>query len=105
MFEGMTGLIDTFLHFLLSLGLIGIGVLAILDSTFFFFLPFALDAVLIISISRNPHWMPFYALVAIAGSVTGSALTYFLMRKASEETLEKKVSKRKLRMVKKKIEK
>ena len=101
----MTGFLDSFLHFILSLGIIGIGILAILDSTFFFFLPFALDAVLIVSISRNPHWMPIYVLITIAGSVVGSFLTYFLMRKASEETLEKNIPKKKLRRVKRKIEK
>ena len=101
----MTGFLETFLHFILGLGIIGIGILAVLDSTFFFFLPFALDAVLIISISRNPHWMPFYVLITIVGSMIGSLITYVLMRKASEETLEKKIPKRKLRMVKRKIEK
>jgi membrane protein YqaA with SNARE-associated domain len=101
----MTGFLDSFLHFILGFGILGIGILAILDSTFFFFLPFALDAVLIISISRNPHWMPLYALITIAGSVIGSLLTYFLMRRASEETLEKKIPKKKLRKVKRKIEK
>jgi membrane protein YqaA with SNARE-associated domain len=101
----MTGFLDTFLHFILALGIIGIGILAVLDSTFFFFLPFALDAVLIISISRNPHWMPFYVLITIVGSMIGSLITYFLMRKASEETLERTIPKRKLRMVKRKIEK
>src|SRR5262245_41032547 len=100
----MTGFLDSFLNFILHLGIPGIGILAFLDSTFFLFLPFALDAVLIVSISRNPQWMPVYALVTVAGSLAGSTFTYFLMRKASYETLEKKISKKKMSRVKKKVE-
>jgi membrane protein YqaA with SNARE-associated domain len=49
--------------------------------------------------------MIFYILVTIIGSVMGAVFTYFLMRKASEETLEKKIPAKKLKRVKRKIEK
>jgi membrane protein YqaA with SNARE-associated domain len=99
----MTEFLDTFLKFILSFGLAGVFVLATIDSTFLFFLPFALDAVLIILVSRNREWMPLYALVAVAGSFAGCATTYFLLRKASEETLKKKFPKKKFNRVKKKV--
>lgn len=99
----MTDFLDSFFKFILSFGLAGVFGLALLDSTFLFFLPFALDAVLIILMSRNREWMPLYALVAVAGSLAGCAITYLLLRKASEETLEKKFPKKKFNRVKKKI--
>ena len=99
----MTEFLDSFLKFILSFGVASVFVLAMIDSTFLFFLPFALDTVLIILISRNREWMPVYALVAVAGSLAGCAITYFLLRKASEETLEKKFPKKKFNRVKKKI--
>ncbi len=98
----MTGLLDGFFQIILSFGLLGVFVLALLDSTFFIFLPFALDAVLIILISRHREWMPLYALVSLAGSLAGSALTYFLISKASEETIEKKLPKAKFERFRKK---
>ena len=99
----MTEFLDIFLKFILSFGILGILVLAILDSTIFFFLPFAVDAVLIILVSQNRNSMPIYVLVTVAGSLIGCALTYLVVRKASEETLEKKFSKRKFNRVKKKV--
>jgi membrane protein YqaA with SNARE-associated domain len=99
----MTEFLDSFFKFILSFGIPGVFVLAMIDSTFLFFLPFALDAILIILVSRHREWMPVYALVAVAGSVAGCAITYFLLRKASEETLEKKFPQKKLNRVKKKI--
>jgi membrane protein YqaA with SNARE-associated domain len=101
----MTGFLDLFLNFVLSFGIAGIVVLAVLDSSFFFFAPFALDAVLILLISRHRDWMPIYAGAAIVGSIAGATLTYFLMKKISEETLAKKISPRTFTMVKRKMEK
>jgi membrane protein YqaA with SNARE-associated domain len=98
----MTGVLDGFFQLILGFGLLGVFVLALLDSTFFIFLPFALDAVLIILISRHREWMPLYALAGLAGSLAGSALTYYLISKASEETIEKKLPKEKFERFRKK---
>jgi membrane protein YqaA with SNARE-associated domain len=99
----MTEFLDSFFKFILSFGIVGVFLLAMIDSTCLFFLPFALDAVLIILISKNREWMPVYAFVAVAGSLAGCVITYFLLRKASQETLEKKFPKKKFNQVKKKI--
>jgi membrane protein YqaA with SNARE-associated domain len=101
----MTGFLDHFISFLLSFGVIGLGVLAIVDSTIFFFLPFAQDALLIILVSKHRNLMLLYSGVTVIGSVIGSILTYVLMRKASKETIEKTVPKRKLKRVQSRIEK
>jgi membrane protein YqaA with SNARE-associated domain len=100
----MTGFLDQFLAFLLGFGVVGMGILALLDSTFFFYLPFALDAIFIILTSKHRDMMPIYALIIIAGSIIGCALTYLVMREASKETIEKTIPKRKFNRVKKKVE-
>ena len=101
----MTGFLDQFLSFLLGFGVIGLGVLAVVDSTVFFFLPFAQDALLIILVSKHRDLMWLYAGVTVLGSTIGSIITYIIFRIASEETIEKKVSKTKLKRVQKKIDK
>jgi membrane protein YqaA with SNARE-associated domain len=99
----MTEFLDSFLAFILSFGLLGILVLAILDSTFFFYLPFAMDTVLIVMISKHRDMMPVYVIISILGSIAGCVLTYYFISKASEETIEKKFPKKKFKKVKKKI--
>jgi membrane protein YqaA with SNARE-associated domain len=99
----MIGLLDGFFNILLGLGFLGVFILALLDSTFFFFVPFALDAVLIILISRHREWMPLYALGSILGSIAGCALTFWIISKASEETIEKKLPKAKFERVRQKL--
>jgi membrane protein YqaA with SNARE-associated domain len=101
----MTAFLDHFLAFLLGFGVVGLGVLAIVDSTIFFFLPFAQDALLIILISKHRNLMFVYSLVTVIGSIIGSVLTYVMMRKASKETIEKQIPKRKLKRVQSRIEK
>jgi membrane protein YqaA with SNARE-associated domain len=92
------------LRFVLGFGLLGVFVLAALDSTFIFYLPFAMDAVLIILVTKHESWMPVYAITASAGSVAGCLFTYYIASKSSEQTIEKMVSKRKFDRVKRKME-
>jgi membrane protein YqaA with SNARE-associated domain len=96
-------MIKAFIGFLLSLGFIGIFVLAVLDSTIFFYLPFALDALFIILVSRSPGWLPFYLGVVVAGSIIGCLITHSVVTKTSEETLEKKLPKNKFERFKRKL--
>jgi len=101
----MTGFLDQFLSFLLSFGVLGLGILAIVDSTVFFFMPFAQDALLIILVSKHRDLMWLYAGVTVLGSTIGSVITYYIFRIASEETIEQRISKTKFKRVHKKIEK
>ena len=99
----MAEFLDLFLKLILGFGIAGLLVLAIFDSTIFFFLPFAVDTVLIVLVSQNRSSMPLYALVTVAGSLAGCAITYLIVRKASKETLEKKFPRKKFDRVRKKI--
>jgi membrane protein YqaA with SNARE-associated domain len=99
----MADFLDVFVKIILGFGLAGLFTLAILDSTIFFFLPFAVDTVLIVLVSQNRDMMPVYALVTVAGSLAGCAITFLLVQKASQETLEKKFSKKKFKKVSKKV--
>lgn len=99
----MTEFLDQFFRLILGFGLPGLFLLAVFDSTIIFFLPFAVDAILIILVSQQPGSMPFYALVSVAGSLAGCVFTFLVARKASEQTLDKKISAKKLKRVKDKI--
>src|SRR5687767_9212644 len=99
----MAELLNEFFKLILSFGLIGLLVLAIFDSTLFFFLPFAVDTVLIILVSQNRDTMPIYSIATVMGSLGGCAISYLVVRKVSEETLEKKFPQKKFKRVKKKI--
>ena len=63
---------------------LGVFVLAALDSSVFFSLPFGIDAVVVIVAARRPGaWI--VPLLAAAGSVTGAALTFWIGIKIGEQ--------------------
>jgi membrane protein YqaA with SNARE-associated domain len=59
----------------------GVLILGILDSTLIFFLPLGIDAVVILMAARRTEMAWLYPLLATAGSLVGSAFTYWLGRK------------------------
>ena len=66
----------------------GAYLLAALDSTMVFFLPFGVDALVIYLSARSGMFFWIYPLLAAAGSVTGAAVTYWVGRKVGEMGLE-----------------
>ena len=66
----------------------GAYLLAALDSTVVFFLPFGVDAVVIYLSARSGMFFWIYPLLAAAGSVTGAAVTYWVGRKVGEMGLQ-----------------
>ena len=84
-------------YFLSPLGLL---LLAALDTSMLFFLPFAVDAAVIFLTARRPEWMLLYAALATAGSLIGAAGTFWIGRRAGEHGLERLVSRRRLAHVK-----
>jgi membrane protein YqaA with SNARE-associated domain len=72
---------------LLPLGGQGLFLAAVLDSSFIP-LPEGVDLWLITLSVMQPHKMPYYSFVAIAGSVIGCCVLYFVAR-WSEETFER----------------
>ncbi|HEX3644608.1 MAG TPA: VTT domain-containing protein [Vicinamibacterales bacterium] len=77
----------------------GVVVLAALDSTLFFSLPFGIDAAVIILAARLRGWWWLVPLLAVAGSMAGAALTFWMGVKIGEQGLERWLSARRLRRV------
>jgi membrane protein YqaA with SNARE-associated domain len=87
-------------YFLSPLGLL---ILSALDTSMLFFLPFAVDAAVILLTARKPEWMLLYAALATAGSIVGAAGTFWIGRRAGEHGLERFVSRGRLARVKRQV--
>jgi membrane protein YqaA with SNARE-associated domain len=85
--------------FSLMFSLAGVCVIAALDSTLLFSLPFAVDIGVALLSSRRPRLFWFYALLVSACSVAGAATTYYLGRRIEEAGLERFVPSGRLRKV------
>jgi membrane protein YqaA with SNARE-associated domain len=70
----------------------GAYLLAALDASMVFFLPFGIDAVVIYLSARDGMFFWLYPLLATAGSVTGAAITFWIGRKVGEMGLERLVA-------------
>ena len=64
---------------------IGIFVLALLDSTLFFSLPFGIDAAVIILSARSETLAWTVPIVATVGSMAGASITFWMGRKAGRK--------------------
>ena len=74
----------------------GIFLLAVLDATMLFFLPFGVDALVIYLAARNGMLFWLFPLLATAGSVTGAAVTFWIGGKVGAPGLERLVPRRHL---------
>jgi membrane protein YqaA with SNARE-associated domain len=81
----------------------GVFVLALLDSTVFFSLPFGIDAAVIILAARSDTLAWGVPLLATAGSIAGATITFWMGRKAGEKGLERHLNKRQLQRVSKRV--
>jgi membrane protein YqaA with SNARE-associated domain len=77
--------------------------LAALDSSMLFFLPFGIDAVVIYMAARNHELFWLYPTLAMTGSAVGAALTFWFGEKAGEHGLERLVSARRLERMRGKV--
>jgi len=82
---------------------IGVVVLAALDSTLFFSLPFGIDAAVIILAARMHNLWWIAALLAAVGSVAGAALTFWMGVKVGESGLDRFVPERRLETIRSRI--
>jgi membrane protein YqaA with SNARE-associated domain len=82
---------------------LGVPVLAALDSTLFFSLPFGIDAAVILLAARmGPHaWM--VPLLASTGSIAGAALTFWMGGKIGVTGLDRYVTPRRLKRIRARI--
>lgn len=83
---------------------IGVFVLAALDSTLFFSLPFGIDAAVILLAARLHGLAWIVPLLAAAGSIAGAALTFWMGAKIGENGLERYVAPGRLARVHAKVD-
>ncbi|MGI8837988.1 MAG: YqaA family protein [Pyrinomonadaceae bacterium] len=95
--SGLVRLSDYF-----TLGPFGLFAVALLDSAFVP-LPSSADALMLLLSAAHPSLMPFYALLATAGSAIGCVTLYYISRRAGGGALNK-FSERKQKRVKELIE-
>lgn len=74
----------------------GLLLLAALDSSLVFFMPFGIDALVIYLAARDERLFWMYPLLATAGSLMGAALTFWIGFKAGEAGLHRLVPERRL---------
>jgi membrane protein YqaA with SNARE-associated domain len=82
---------------------LGVVVLAALDSTVFFSLPFGIDAAVILLAAQLHGLWWTVPLLATIGSVGGAWLTFWMGRKIGEKGLERFVSPKRLKRIQHKI--
>lgn len=92
------------LGIILSFGYFGLFILAALDSMVLFFMPFAIDFLFIAHVSHHRTEFPYYLLTTVCGSVAGCLITYWIVSKTSEKTLERHLPKKKFQKLKEKID-
>jgi membrane protein YqaA with SNARE-associated domain len=81
----------------------GAAILAALDSSMLFFLPFGIDTVVIYLAARDERFFWIYPLLAAAGSLVGAAITYWVGHKAGEVGLERLVPEQRLRRIRARV--
>jgi membrane protein YqaA with SNARE-associated domain len=83
-------LISWIYGFALAIGGPGIFVIAFLDSSFIS-LPQINDVLVVLSVTQNKPWMPYYALMATLGSIAGCYVIYYLAEKGGEAFLKRRL--------------
>ena len=83
----------------------GIYLLAALDATMLFFLPFGVDALVIYLAARNGMLFWLFPLLATAGSVTGAAITFWIGGKIGTLGLERIVPGKRLERFRSRVKK
>jgi membrane protein YqaA with SNARE-associated domain len=81
----------------------GAFLMAALDTSMLFFLPFGVDALVIFLAARNENLFWLYPLLATAGSLFGAAVTFWIGRKAGAAGLERLVPGKRLERLKCKV--
>ena len=88
---GLRSFINWLSAFALSIGGPGLFTIAALDSSFVS-LPQINDLLVVLMVTENKAWMPYYALMATLGSVVGCSILYVLAKKGGEALLRRRVS-------------
>jgi membrane protein YqaA with SNARE-associated domain len=83
----------------------GVVILAALDSTLFFSMPFGIDAAVILLAARLHDLWWIVPILATIGSTLGAALTFWMGKKAGEQGLDRWVSAKRLEQVRARVRK
>jgi membrane protein YqaA with SNARE-associated domain len=96
----------SFSHWVITLcaSPLGVVVLAALDSTLFFSLPFGIDAAVVLLSARLHAFAWIVPLLATLGSLAGAWLTFWMGEKIGEKGLDRFVDPRRLEKIHKKIQ-
>jgi membrane protein YqaA with SNARE-associated domain len=81
----------------------GTFLMAALDASLVFYLPFGVDALVIFQSARNERLFWIYPVLATAGSLAGAAITFWFGRKAGESGLERFVPPRRLDALRRRV--
>jgi membrane protein YqaA with SNARE-associated domain len=81
----------------------GAFLMAALDTSMLFFLPFGIDALVIFLSARNAEFFWIYPLLATAGSLTGAAVTFWIGQRVGAAGLERFVPSKRLERLKCKV--
>lgn len=82
----------------------GAFLLAALDVSLVFFMPFGIDALVIYLAARDEHLFWMYPLMAAAGSLAGGVVTFWIGRKAGEVGLPHLISDRQFERVRRRVQ-
>ena len=77
----------------------GLCILAALDSSIIFFLPFAVDIGVVYLSARNPHYFWVYAILVSGISLLGASTTFYIGKRIGEAELERFISANKAKRV------
>ncbi len=86
----MKSLLGWIYTFAITIGGPGVFVVAFLDSSFIS-LPQINDLLVVLMVTRDKAWMPYYALMATLGSIAGCYVIYYLAEKGGEAFLRRRV--------------
>jgi membrane protein YqaA with SNARE-associated domain len=81
----------------------GAALLAALDSSMLFFLPFGIDALVIFLAARDQSLFWLYPLLATAGSLLGAAVTFWIGRKVGQAGLERLVAAERIQRIQRRV--
>lgn len=81
----------------------GAFLMAALDNSMLFFLPFGIDALIVYLAARNRDLFWLYPLMATLGSMAGATLTFWIGHTAGEAGLKRLVSPRHLERLQKRV--
>jgi membrane protein YqaA with SNARE-associated domain len=81
----------------------GAFLMAALDASMLFFLPFGIDAVVVFLAARDTDLFWVFPLLATAGSLTGAMVTFWIGRKVGEVGVDRLVPGRRLERLKAKV--